>query len=88
MFFFEHDIICMCHLLKNSLNGLIKEIPKTQNVSPTIFVIVIMVEIFSVNSQVIHGNPFLYLCRRHFEFFSRGRIIFKFFKLLFPPGSQ
>ena len=38
----------------NALNGLTKEIPKTQNIFPTIFEIVVMLESFSVNSQGLY----------------------------------
>lgn len=73
---------------KNALNGLTKEIPKTQNVFPTIFVIIVRVESFYVSSQVIRVNLLLYLCRGKFDFFSRRGMFLKIFKLLSLSGSQ
>lgn len=71
-----------------STNELTKEIHKTQNVFPTIFIKIIMEVSFSKFIRVTHVNSFLYLCIRKFELFSSGRIFLKFSSLLSPPGSQ
>lgn len=55
--------------IQNALNELTKEISKTQNTFKTIFMIIVMVESFYVNSQELYMLINFYICveeRLHF----------------------